>query len=270
METTQENSKTIKWNDFLDVNENDNFEFKLLDDGLGFHHHEEVEKKTSIVRKKVPSVPNLKSSPRRGVSRKMRPQKDLSHMREVAMPEIAMPEVSFPKENLPSLKTGYPKAQTSSIRKVQEQRFKDHQVDRPERTERKIKKKLKLASVEIRFSSFVLDLLFLAIGVLLFVIVGSFTLGVTLDSFAMTLLEPRYLPYLVTLLGSFYLFYFSLLDCDQSFGKKIMGIRVIDKNNRKAARFMQNATRAFLTILIVPVLFSLQDSMSDTEVIKCN
>jgi hypothetical protein len=279
METTQENSKTIKWNDFLDVNENDDFEFKLLDDGLGFHQQEEIERKTSVVRKKVPSVPNLKASPRKGMTSTRRPQRNMTRMEDIArakkamaMPEVSMPEVAMPEIAMPevSVRTGYPKTQTSSLRQAQEQKFAEKKVEKAERKVTKTKKKLKLASVEMRFSAFILDAIFLAVGASLFVLAGSFTLGITVDSFAKALIEPQYLPLVAGLAVSFYLFYFSLLDCDQSFGKQVMGIKVIDKSSRKTARFMQNATRAFLTLLVLPVLFSLQDSMSDTEVIKCN
>lgn len=276
METIQENSKTIKWDDFLDINENDDFEFKLLDDGLGFHQQDPIEKKNTFVRKKIPKVSTLNSSSRHAASIRLRkPVNRQIRARESSSRSTVseLPEVSLHQESLPSLKTGYSKKQPPVVRRTKDSCLDESKIleeNRVERKEKKIKKKIKQATFDLRFSSFILDLLFLIGGGLLFVLVGSFTLGVTLDNFGKTLLEPRYLPYLGTLIGSFYLFYFSLLDCDQSFGKKIMGIKVINKNDRKSARFMQNASRACLTILIIPVIFSLQDSMTDTDVIRCN
>jgi len=118
MDTTHENSKTIKWNDFLDVNEQDDFEFRLLDDGLGFHQKKAIEERTAVKRKpvttravrplqnkrsnRVPDIPSLEGRPIRTKSKAPAISSRLGDLPEVSMPEVAMPEVSMPE-----LKTGY-------------------------------------------------------------------------------------------------------------------------------------------------------------------
>lgn len=293
METTEENSKTIKWNDFLDINEQDDFEFRLLDDGLGFHQKKAIEKKSparkqtlstrssrasqvessqirpSRVRetRKIPTVPNLDVSPIRTVERTLdrTPGRTLgkSPMRAKSH-SLTSPLSELPEVEMPAVQTGYPD-RVSAPSNTTRKKSSNNQIEKP-----KTKKRLKLASVEVRLGAFVLDLFCLGIAAVLFALVGSFTVGVTIDQFAMKLMTPNYLPLVIGLFFGTFIFYFSLLDCDQSFGKQIMQIRVIDKESQKSARFGQCFTRAFLSILLVPVLFSLQDSMSETEVVRCN
>lgn len=277
METTHQEQNTIKWNDFLEVNEQEDFEFRLLDDGLGFHHQERVEPKkvksprvakvapkkptsglrtTTSGRKTLPTIPDLGGRPIR--------TKTISKKSSISkrMDSVALPEVS-----LPELQTGYSEPVQNKELKRSPLKVKSNEKVQQKKV---IKRKVKLATAEARIGAFILDLMFLAAAFILFTIAGSFTVGTTVENFAQTLARPEYLPLMASLMGAMYVFYFSLMDCDQSVGKKILNIKVVDKDKKKNARFIPNMTRAFLSLLIIPSVLNLQDSLTDTDVVQCS
>lgn len=250
---TSHNSQ-IKWNDFLDVENSDDFEFKILDEGLGFHHKEEAKPKPT---RKVQPV-------QRGLnhSRNLRAKKT-----EVTLPKVTTPsralshleEVSLPK-NLPGALPE--RVKTKAVQKTKKVEARKEQT--------KIKVKIKTASIEARMAAFVLDIAVLAGVLFAYVFMGSFMMGVSIDKFSKIIFRQDYLMFIGSISFFTYVLYFSLLDCTQTIGKKALNIKVIKSGSHERSNLMVNFMRSILVVTILPIVFGFQDNLSDTKVIECN
>lgn len=262
MNTTEHNQSNtshnpqIKWNDFLDVENSDDFEFKILDEGLGFHHKEEAKPK-----------PTRKAQP---IQRGLNPSRHLrAKNTEVKLPKVTTPsralshleEVSLPK-NLPGALPDKAKARpVQKTKKVEA---------RKDQAKTKIKAKVKTASIEARMAAFILDIAVFAGVLFAYVFMGSFMMGVSVDKFSKIIFRQDYLMFIGSIAFFTYVLYFSLLDCTQTIGKKALNIKVVKAGSQERSNLIVNFMRSILVVTILPIVFGFQDNLSDTKVIECN
>ncbi|MGB0454037.1 MAG: RDD family protein [Bacteriovoracaceae bacterium] len=265
MEHTQNNHNQgteIKWNPSLEVDPEE-LDFKLIGDGLGFHKSNTLEEEERnlrrTVRKEGQTAPNphlrekLKDS-LAGLETRLPKAKPLNKMpssSSLSEPLPSSPEVSLKDVGIPELPVTAPSVQTKK-----------------KTTKLKVKK-VTTASIEKKIAASVIDVL---VNVILF---ASIMLGCGyLNEIPMHIMEaliirPDFYLYIAPLFIIQMGLYFSLLDCWQTLGKSLFGIRLVEKENGyKKSSFKVALMRFVLFIMIIPSVLDLSDRLTDSVVIK--
>lgn len=231
MENTQNHNEVeIKFN--IDEFDLENYEFKALNEGLGFHNDEQGIEKVQIaqtlIEEKKPS-PVVKREPQRPVERK-----------SMVMEEMALP---------------------SSITQMATK-----SVEAPKHV-----KKIKLATEADRFSAFFIDTAIVLLMTLTFYTLSLSITGLSLDQIFTESSLMWSAPFLATMFCFFFLMYFSLLDSFGTFGKRQLNI-VLKKTNDREISSSDCLVRALITLLSIPLCFfpialDFQGKLSDTQVV---
>lgn len=137
----------------------------------------------------------------------------------------------------------------------------------PEIKVKKAKKKKKLkASVESRFMAWAIDTVFISLMVLGFV--GAIAGILKLDFF---LLLTQVKTFVLPVSAMFYVIYFTILDLDRSFGKSLVGIKIVKA--RTPISIVDTFIRTMTSLISIacfgiPFLFDIHGHLSDTKVVK--
>lgn len=129
----------------------------------------------------------------------------------------------------------------------------------------KKKKQLKV-SVETRFTAWAIDMVFISLMVLGFVGVIA---GILKLDFFVLLTEVK--TFVLPVSAMFYVIYFTILDLDRSFGKSLLGIKIVKA--RTPISIVDTFIRTMASLISIacfgiPFLFNLHEHLSDTKVIK--
>ncbi len=209
------------------------FEFKPLTSGLGFHQPKATDIKPVFTDKIIQSTSTLNHSHQQNQKEMNVYQNDLSlfYGQQQIVPE-AMP--------------------------IEEVR---------------IEKTYRVASGTQRVSAYLLDMIFLfgIVGIMLTIMART----ISMDIFEVWETYPSDVtPLVLTIFCGFYLLYFSIFDKTPqcSVGKSIMGIRVVDQNN-KGLSFSSLAIRSLITLMNFVSLglfsyFDLQNKVTHSKVIR--
>jgi len=220
----------------------DNLEFKLLDDGLGFHQEKSTE---TIQEKKQPVV-----SKKREVQSKLLPlSKDMDHKLPVLSVDLTAKESEIGTILRENSKTEKPAISSSNIEKSEE---------------------FIVASTEKRAAAFVIDLtiicLFPTVLFAIFSFISQQILGTPLD----ILISKSLAPYFATLCFFIGVLYFSLLDRSSTIGKGWLGLSVQSAVGEKLT-FSSILLRTVLTFssflaIGLPLVLDLPGRLSETIV----
>lgn len=233
MENTQNHNEVeIKFN--IDEFDLENYEFKALNEGLGFHSDEQTVQPTPsfIEKPKVerPLVARTQEKP--PVERKT-----------MVMEEMALPSSITAMAS----KTSDTPRQTKSARKI------------------------KLATEADRFSAFFIDTSLVLLMTLTFYTLSLSITGLSFDQIFTKASLKWSAPFLATMFCFFFLMYFSLLDSFGTFGKRQLNL-ILRKTNDKEISSSDCLIRALITLLSIPLCFfpivlDFQGKLSDTQVV---
>ncbi len=129
------------------------------------------------------------------------------------------------------------------------------------------KKKRVLATAEARFTAWVIDIVFITLMVLGFLLTISWILNFEFSE--VVVLENTSL--MVGAWALFYMIYFTILDLDRSFGKSFLKIKTV--KTRQRLSIVDTFVRTLISLLSIvgfgiPALFDLHGHLSDTVVIR--
>lgn len=239
-ENTKQSPPPIKWDDEIDF---ENFEYKVLDDGLGFHQEKLEVSELSKERPSVRDRGNFDSTQRKS--------------------QIPESFISLDSGALPnSLGHAFPLTPQRKILGHQ----KADKESKNTGSEKKVIK-LKLANIESRILAYVIDLFLVSLLFGGFLGLGVFLSGAPIDFVATQFQDPINSLLLVVLFTLAYLIYFSVADCDSSLGKKALSLKVLDQKGRSIT-LTQSLMRSILSLCFLPLLFDWQNDLSGTKVFK--
>ncbi|MBT7611555.1 MAG: RDD family protein [Bacteriovoracaceae bacterium] len=251
---TKKKSLTIADFDFSDeVDDLNNLNFRPINKGLGFHKDEpKVQKKLSNPSHLAPLSAKNQSRP------------DLERKLES---KTIQKEYIFEKpQELTAFYSN--KLVGPSVKKVNKK-----MVSKPDLNPiTKSKKKEKIAPLFLQITAWCIDTLFVVmmLGVTLSIL--SFVSGIEISYFREMIVNPEVSIYMAGLFFIYYLLYFSVLDLAGTFGKSLMGIKLITTNN-KPLRVKHTFVRAFISLtsflaIGLPLIMDFQGRLSETKVVK--
>jgi uncharacterized RDD family membrane protein YckC len=217
----------------------DDFDFKPITSGLGFHQN-----KTSEIKPIAPEKPfQTMSSPAPVQKTQIQPLK----------PDMAV------YQNDLSMFYGREAAQQAATPLIEE----------------RVEKVYKVAAKSHRVLAFVLDLLLITsvVGIMMTIMAHA----TDMDLMEVWKTYPNEItPLVVSLFCGFYLMYFSVFEKSSSstLGKNLLGLRVVDLHN-KEMNFMSLMLRSFITLVNFLTLglfsyFDLQNKITSSKVIKAD
>ncbi|MDC1173854.1 RDD family protein [Bacteriovoracaceae bacterium] len=223
----------IKFN--IDEFDLENYEFKALNQGLGFHKDQknvEPAKKSLIEGTKQVEKPNFK---------KATSPSSQQPRREQLLEEMALPSI---------------------MKSMATERVKSAPRER----------KLKLASENDRSFAFVTDFIIVGLMTLSFYVTSLSLTGVELANLFLKTNLIWSAPFLITIFCFFFMMYFSLLDADGTIGKRLFSLRLVKLNSKKPDS-SDCLVRSIITLLSIPLFFfpvilDFQGKLSDTKVVK--
>lgn len=235
MENTQNHNEVeIKFN--IDEFDLENYEFKALNEGLGFHGDEKqaIQPTPSFIEEPKVERPVVARTQQKPVERKT-----------MVMEEMALPS------SITAMATKSADANRTNTNKVV--------------------KKIKLATEADRFSAFFIDTAIVALMTLTFYTLSLSITGLSLDQIFTEASLKWSAPFLATMFCFFFLMYFSLLDSFGTFGKRQLNI-ILRKTNDKEISSSDCLVRALITLLSIPLCFfpivlDFQGKLSDTQVV---
>jgi hypothetical protein len=238
-------SLTIANFDFSDeIEDLDDLNFKIINEGLGFH---QAEKKTS--KRKAPQ-PTLK------------PLSARNHLR----PDLNTIDKNYISDRPQELAAFYTPKKDKLIEKEKIEKML------PTQNKKIIRKKQVKAPMFLQMTAWLIDVLFVLMVLGLTLSVLSLVSGIEISYFREMLVEPEISIYMAGLFFIYYLLYFSILDLAGTFGKTLMGLSLRTVNN-KPLRVRHTFVRAFITLtsflaIGLPLVIDFQGRLSETKVIR--
>ncbi len=223
----------------------EDFDFKPLNEGLGFHHEE---RKNGILPQSNKRSQNL------SVSRDLKSNNRTSSL-GVSNEGITRNGL----ESMNSLSAFYSESQV--IEEAPKLKASDFEVKKPS---------FKVAPISKQFTAWLIDVLIVAgisAGLLaLFVLVS----GLNFTKFYEVIGANDLLIFLSTSFSIFYLSYFSILDLQATPGKSLMGVRLV-REDGEPILLRDSFLRAFITIISfvtigLPCLIDFQGKLTDTKI----
>lgn len=245
----------------LSFDEQDDFEFKPLTKGLGFHHTEkkqtQVRTQTSVMnrslsatnaRKSIPTTPGLKSTP----------------TQKLATPNSLPQELKAFYES-PAETQATPTLPTARISQVQEVKVP---VSSPILSE-----EIKSAPRIIQLGAWLVDVVVIALFVVATMSALFFMLGLEFSSWKEVLLMDRNYIVPLSLFAIYYVLYFGILDLVGGVGKTLMGLKVVARVPGEKISFFKTLLRSIVSLLSLgafglPHIVDFQGKLSDTEVVS--
>ena len=238
----------IKFN--IDEFDLENYEFKPLNKGLGFHHSQKEAKEASkVLRKERPKV----STP------------------------IRKPLVSKQPETLRPLPTT---AIDSNSAKISEKNFQSglelfyeneskapaKEVELPKETKTINMTKAGMMS---SFAAWLVDVMIICTVSLITFSAFALIAGAPFELKAFLKFGRTFLPALLVMFSLFFLLYFSVLELGQTFGAQVFGIKVLDQKN-KSIGIKKTLLRSFISLISIPlvgfpILMDFHGKLTDTE-----
>ncbi|MCO4792943.1 MAG: RDD family protein [Bacteriovoracaceae bacterium] len=237
---TQNNDVENKEAIVFDFDDND-FDFKPITKGLGFHKDKKEEKRTRVKPKKSPSVIN-----------------NFTNSEAPTAPQAQNTELeAFYSNSQPAMRSDFDQIKSKPISK-----------------QRKAKKKIKLQEAPAfnQFCAFAIDFIMISMAT-------GLTLGllIAISGFEYSLLvkslgELEVTKYVLSLFMIFYMSYFTILDIAGTVGKSAMGIKLVSSDGQKL-KMKHTFVRAFVSLLSfvalgLPNLVDFQGKLSDTKLVK--
>ena len=220
----------------FDFDEND-FDFKPITQGLGFHKNKKEEKRAKITPRKSPSViHNFTDS-------------SSMHSNAVANSELA---AFYSTEK--NISVSVPELPKREVKK-----------------EAKAKKLLK-APLFNQVSAFVIDLILVTMATGLTLALLMFVSGLEYEILVKSLGQIELAKYILSFFVIYYVSYFTILDVAGTVGKSMMGIRLVHVEGKKL-RLKHTFIRSLVTLLSfvalgLPSILDFQGRLSETKLVK--
>ncbi len=259
--TNEQNSK--KNSIVLSFDEQDDFDFKPLTKGLGFHHTEKkqtqvrtggvMNRSVSSARKSIPTTPSLKSTPTQKLSTPSSLPQELKAFYEApAETTVTPPLPSVGMVHVPEVP-------------VQSKQTISHAPI--------LNEEIKSASRIIQLAAWLVDLVVISIFVVGTMSALFFMLNVELSSWKEVLLIDRNYIVPLSLFAIYYVLYFGILDLVGGVGKTMMGLKVVARVPGEKLSFFKTMLRSVVSLLSLaafglPHIVDFQGKLSDTEVVS--
>ncbi len=245
----------------LSFDDQDDFEFKPLTKGLGFHHTEkkqtQVRTNTGVMnrsisaagaRKSIPTNPSLKSTPTQKLATPNSLPQELKAFYETPAEPTSMPA-------LPSVGS----AQVQEVKVSTKTPILSEEV--------------KSAPRIIQLSAWIVDIVVISFFVVATMSALFFMLGIEFSSWKEVLLLDRNYIVPISLFAIYYILYFGILDLVGGVGKTLMGLKVVSRVPGEKISFFKTLLRSIVSLLSLgafglPHIVDFQGKLSDTEVVS--
>lgn len=262
MKDISTNEQSSKKNSIvLSFDEQDEFDFKPLTKGLGFHHTEKkqttvrssgvMSRSVSSARKSIPTTPALKSTPTQKLSTPNSLPQELKAFYESPAETTVTPPI--PSLGLSS-SSAMEKVTTVSHRPI-------------------LNEEIQNAPRIIQLGAWLVDLVVIALFVVATMSALFFMLGLEFSAWKEVLLADRNYIVPLCLFGIYYILYFSILDLVGGVGKSLMGLKVVARVPGEKLSFLKTIVRSVVSLLSLgafglPHIVDFQGKLSDTEVVS--
>lgn len=229
-----------------EIDDLNNLSFKPINEGLGFHHEKKEAPKKKAPRNQLQPLA-ARNQPKPGEETGLGRQADLKAFYE---------DPRHKEEILPTKPIQTPLAL------------------REEAPKKEIEKEVvwEKAPAFLTITAWIIDMLMVVMSLGLTLSLLTLASGLELKELASMFADLELFIYVATLFFIYYMIYFSILDMSATFGKSLMGIKLITTNN-KPVRVKHTFIRAFVTLtsfiaIGLPLLMNFQGKLSDTLVVK--
>lgn len=244
----------------LSFDDQEDFEFKPLTKGLGFHHTEkkqtQVRTQTGVMnrsvsaasaRKSIPTTPGLKSTPTQ---------------------KLATPN-SLPQE----LKAFYESPAEAQVPALPTARVPQAQEVKVPVSSPILSEEIMSAPRIIQLGAWLVDVVVIALFVVATMSALFFMLGLEFSSWKEVLLMDRNYIVPLSLFAIYYVLYFGILDLVGGVGKTLMGLKVVARVPGEKISFFKTLLRSIVSLLSLgafglPHIVDFQGKLSDTEVVS--
>lgn len=132
--------------------------------------------------------------------------------------------------------------------------------------------KYKTASKWKQFLAWFIDVTIIAVGQILMLGLLFFAAGIKFSAYKGLLIQPDILVLQLVLFSFIYMLYFTIMDLGQSLGKSLLKLKLVNISNSQVSASM-TGTRSFvslvsLVLLGLPLVLGFQDKISDTYLIE--
>ena len=229
-----------------EIDDLNNLSFKPINEGLGFHHEKKEAPKKTAPRPQLKPLA-AKNQPMPGEESGPSRQADLKAFYN---------DPRHKEEILPTRPIQTPVAL------------------REEKAKKEIEKEVvwEKAPAFLTIGAWIIDVMMIVMSLGLTLSLLTLASGLEIKELATMFADLEIFIYVATLFFIYYMLYFSILDMSATFGKSLMGIKLVTTNN-KPVRVKHTFVRAFVTLtsfiaIGLPLLMNFQGKLSDTFVVK--
>ncbi len=229
--------------DFSDeIDDLDNFNFKPINEGLGFHREKKEIKRKPIVRRGLGPV-----------AARNQPLPDHNSLRQGPAQGHAGELTAFYNSSV---------KQDNSFTLKKENKIEVSQLQRKE----------VLASLPLQIAAWLVDIILISLAMALTLWTLALASGLETSLLTKMMIEREVLFYVISLFIIYFLLYFSVLDLVGTFGKTLVGIRLYTTGGQPL-RIKHTFIRSLVTLtsfiaIGLPLLMNFQGRLSETKVLR--